>query len=93
VRQREAGIYIFKDLHPFITSAPVTRWLRDAIASFKGTEKIIILMSPLQEVPIELEKDVVVLDFPLPDMEKSKSSYHHRGPGKTPESGLRLNQR
>ena len=68
VRQREGGIYIFKDLHPFITSAPVTRWLRDAIASFKGTEKIIILMSPLQEVPIELEKDVVVLDFPLPDM-------------------------
>ena len=68
VRQREAGIYIFKDLHPFITSAPVNRWLRDAIASFKGTEKIIILMSPLQEVPIELEKDVVVLDFPLPDM-------------------------
>ena len=68
VRQREGGIYIFKDMHPFITSAPVTRWLRDAIASFKGTEKIIILMSPLQEVPIELEKDVVVLDFPLPDM-------------------------
>ncbi len=68
LRQREAGIYIFKDLHPFITSAPVNRWLRDAIASFKGTEKIIILMSPLQEVPIELEKDVVVLDFPLPDM-------------------------
>ncbi len=68
VRQRESGIYIFKDLHPFITSAPVNRWLRDAIASFKGTEKIIVLMSPLQEVPIELEKDVVVLDFPLPDM-------------------------
>ncbi|NCR39382.1 MAG: AAA family ATPase [Microcystis aeruginosa W13-11] len=68
VRQREGGIYIFKDLHPFITSAPVTRWLRDAIASFKGTEKIIVLMSPLQEVPIELEKDVAVLDFPLPDM-------------------------
>ena len=68
VRQREAGIYIFKDLHPFITSAAVTRWLRDAIASFKGTEKIIILMSPYQEIPIELEKDVSVIDFPLPDL-------------------------
>jgi ATP-dependent 26S proteasome regulatory subunit len=68
VRQREAGIYIFKDLHPFITSAAVTRWLRDAIASFKGTEKIIVLMSPYQEIPIELEKDVVVVDFPLPDL-------------------------
>jgi SpoVK/Ycf46/Vps4 family AAA+-type ATPase len=68
VRQREAGIYIFKDLHPFITSAAVNRWLRDAIASFKGTEKIIVLMSPYQEIPIELEKDVVVVDFPLPDL-------------------------
>jgi SpoVK/Ycf46/Vps4 family AAA+-type ATPase len=68
VRQREPGIYIFKDLHPFITSAAVTRWLRDAIASFKGTEKIIILMSPYQEIPIELEKDIVVVDFALPDL-------------------------
>ena len=68
VRQREPGIFIFKDLHPFITSPPVMRWLRDAIANFKGTEKIIILMSPLQEIPIELEKDIVVLDFPFPDL-------------------------
>ncbi len=68
VRQREPGIFIFKDLHPFIDSPATTRWLRDAIASFKGTEKIIILMSPVQQVPIELEKEVVVLDYPLPTM-------------------------
>jgi SpoVK/Ycf46/Vps4 family AAA+-type ATPase len=66
VRQREPGIFIFKDLHPFIDSPATTRWLRDAIASFKGSEKIVILMSPIQQVPIELEKEVVVLDFPLP---------------------------
>lgn len=74
IRQREpenhAGIYIFKDLHPFIDSPPVTRWLRDGIAAFKGTHKTIILMSPVQEIPIELEKEVVVLDFPLPDMKE-----------------------
>lgn len=74
IRQRDtsnnSGIYIFKDLHPFIDSPPVTRWLRDAIASFKGTNKTIILMSPVQNVPIELEKEVVVLDFPLPDMKE-----------------------
>lgn len=68
VRQREPGIYIFKDLHPFVESPATTRWLRDAIASFKGTEKIIILMSPYQRVPLELEKDVVVIDFALPDL-------------------------
>lgn len=68
IRQREPGIFIFKDLHPFIDSPAVTRWLRDAIASFKDTQKTILLMSPVQNVPIELEKEVVVLDFPLPDM-------------------------
>lgn len=68
IRQREPSIFVFKDLHPFIEAPVTTRWLRDAIASFKGTQKTIILMSPLQLVPAELEKEVVVLDFPLPDM-------------------------
>lgn len=68
VRLREPGIFIFKDLHPFIDSPGVARWLRDAIASFKGTQKTIILMSSVQQIPIELEKEVVVLDFELPNM-------------------------
>lgn len=68
VRQREPGLFIFKDLHPFVDSPAVTRWLRDAIASFKGTQKAIVLMSPVQQVPIELEKEVAVIDFDLPDM-------------------------
>jgi len=69
-RQKEPAIFIFKDLHPFIDSPAVTRWLRDVIANFKGTQKSIILMSPVQTIPIELEKEVVVLDFPLPNVEE-----------------------
>ena len=67
-RQKEPGIYIFKDLHPFIDGPVITRWLRDAIASFKDSPKNIILMSPIQTLPIELEKEVVVLDYPLPNL-------------------------
>ena len=67
-RQKDPAIFVFKDLHPFKDSPAVTRWLRDAIASFQGTQKVIILMSPIQQVPIELEKEVVVLDFALPDL-------------------------
>ncbi len=70
IRQKDSSIFIFKDLHPFIDSPPVTRWLRDAIASFKGmqktVQKTIVLMSPTQQIPIVLEKEVVVLDFALP---------------------------
>lgn len=67
-RQKEPSIFVFKDLHPFKDSPEVTRSLRDAIESFRGTHKTIILMSPVQEVPVELEKEVVVLDFRLPNM-------------------------
>jgi len=66
--QRDSSIFIFKDLHPFFNDPPTIRGLRDAIASFKGTQRSIILMSPVQTIPLELEKEVVVLDFPLPDM-------------------------
>ncbi len=67
--QKDPAIYIFKDLHPFKDSPVVTRWLRDAIAAFKNsTQKTIILISPVQEIPIELEKEVAVLDFPLPTL-------------------------
>nr|WP_318729712.1 AAA family ATPase [Roseofilum sp. Guam] len=65
---KEGAIFIFKDLHSFYTPT-IVRWLRDAIANFKGTQKTIILMSPVQEIPIELEKEIIVLDFPLPDLE------------------------
>jgi len=67
-RQKEAGIYIFKDLHPFIDGPVITRWLRDAIAAFKNSDKTIILMSPIQTLPIELEKEVIVMDYPLPNL-------------------------
>ena len=78
IRQRDSGIYIFKDLHPFKDSPAVTRCLRDAIVPLKGSGKTIVLMSPVQEVPVELEKEVVVLDFPLPTMaELDEVLSHH----------------
>ena len=68
MRQQEPSLFVFKDLHPFKDSPEVTRSLRDAIEAFRGTQKTIILMSPVQEVPVELEKEVVLLDFTLPSM-------------------------
>ncbi|MGB8701950.1 MAG: AAA family ATPase [Thermosynechococcaceae cyanobacterium] len=66
LREKESALFVFKDLHPFLDSPEVVRWLRDAVVCFKGTAKTIIFMSPVQQIPVELEKDIVVLDFPLP---------------------------
>ena len=70
IRDRDPAIYVFKDLHPFLESAEVVRWLRDAIAALRGSRKSIVLISPIQNIPTDLEKDTVVLDFPLPRMEE-----------------------
>ncbi len=67
-REKDPALFVFKDLHPFLDSPEVVRWLRDAISCFKGTLKSIIFMSPVQHIPVELEKDIVVLDFPLPSI-------------------------
>ena len=88
IRQKEGGIFVFKDLHPFIDGPVITRWLRDAIASFKGSDKVIILMSPLQTLPIELEKEVVVLDYPLPNLSELNQVLSER---LTKSRGNRLN--
>jgi SpoVK/Ycf46/Vps4 family AAA+-type ATPase len=69
ILEKEPSIFIFKDLHSSYSPA-VIRLLRDAVQAFKGTDKSIILVSPVQEIPIEIEKEIVVLDFPLPTMDE-----------------------
>jgi SpoVK/Ycf46/Vps4 family AAA+-type ATPase len=81
IRQREPAIFLFKDLHPFLDGSgnpEVIRWLRDAIGQFRNTEKVIVLMSPVQQVPIELEKEVVVLDFAMPNLAELDQVLTHQ---------------
>jgi SpoVK/Ycf46/Vps4 family AAA+-type ATPase len=68
MEQRDPGLFVFKDLHDFLDNAEVKRWLRDAIFALKGTHKTIILMSPVQVIPVELEKEISVVELPLPEM-------------------------
>ncbi|MEB3229636.1 MAG: AAA family ATPase [Leptolyngbyaceae bacterium] len=68
IKYKEEAIFIFKDLHPFFGNAEVNRALRDAVSRFRGTRKTLILLSPVKDIPVELQKDVVVIDFALPDM-------------------------
>ncbi len=64
----EPALYVFKDFHPFLRgqNMSVIRRLREAASSLKNTYKTIILLSPMLEMPADLEKDVTIVDFPLP---------------------------
>ena len=64
----EPALYVFKDFHPFLKcqNMSVIRLLREAASSLKNTYKTIIIVSPLFEMPSELEKDITLIDFDLP---------------------------
>ena len=64
----EPALYVFKDFHPFLKAQnmSVIRRMREVAASLKNTFKTIILVSPMFQMPAELEKDLTVVDFDLP---------------------------
>ncbi|MFM7102393.1 MAG: ATPase, partial [Verrucomicrobiota bacterium] len=67
--QVEPALFLFKDLHPFLTRQhpAVVRRLKDIALHLKNSRKTLLLVSPVAELPPELEKEVTVLPLPLPD--------------------------
>ena len=68
IEQVEPAIFIFKDFHPFLTrnNFAVIRKLKEIAIHLKNSFKTIILVSPTMEIPMELEKEITLLNFPLP---------------------------
>jgi SpoVK/Ycf46/Vps4 family AAA+-type ATPase len=64
-----SAVFVMKDFHPFITEADVVRKIRDLQTDFLAEYKPIIILSPVQKIPVELEKIVTILDYDLPDKE------------------------
>ena len=62
----EPSLVVLKDFHPYLDSAPVVRALRELAQDLKSTFTTVILLSPVMQIPVELEKEVSVLDVPLP---------------------------
>lgn len=69
IEQVEPSLYIFKDFHPFLTknNFAIIRKLKDIAIHLKNSFKSILIISPVLEVPHELEKEITVLTYPLPD--------------------------
>jgi SpoVK/Ycf46/Vps4 family AAA+-type ATPase len=70
--QVEPALYLFKDFHPFLKagSFAVVRKLKELAAHLRSTTKTLVIVAPALEVPVELEKEVTVVDFPLPGVEE-----------------------
>ena len=68
-----ATLFIFRDLHAYLQDPMILRYLRDIAARFETCPHTLILLSPQLTVPPDLEKAVVVIDWPLPDQDELAS--------------------
>ncbi len=59
-------IFLLKDFHHYMRDHRVIRLIRDLSVRMRGKSQAIILMGPTLVLPPDLEKDVNVVDFPLP---------------------------
>lgn len=57
---------MLKDFHPFLDDPTVVRALREMAHHLKSTYTTAVILSPTLHIPVELEKEVSVLDVPLP---------------------------
>ena len=65
-RLKDSALVVLKDFHPFLTDAGVIRALRELAQDLKSTYTTVLLVSPVLTIPVELEKEITILDIPLP---------------------------
>ena len=62
----EDHLFLLKDLHLHLKRPDVIRKLRDLLPELVARRQTLLLMSPVDDLPVELLKDVTVLSLPLP---------------------------
>jgi SpoVK/Ycf46/Vps4 family AAA+-type ATPase len=86
INTAEPTIFMLRDFHPYLETELVIRKMRDTVADLSRSQKTIFIVSPTLKIPMELEKDVTIVDMPLPDREeigellKETVSYASRNP-------------
>lgn len=68
--KQNGSVFVFFDLHHFYDNPVVLRLLRDCANRLRGSGNTLLLVSPGVHVPADLEKDIAVVEFPLPDAEE-----------------------
>jgi hypothetical protein len=64
------SILILHHFHRFLQSAEVVQTLASQLLAGKQQRTFVIVLSPIVQIPVELEKLMVVIEHPLPDREQ-----------------------
>lgn len=66
------GFFIFKDLSESLNDSEIQRRVKNVYASFKGQNRFLILIGAQFTLPVELNKDITLVDYKLPEINEIK---------------------
>ncbi len=66
----EKAVLLLKDFHPYFKDPGIVRKIKDLGQKFKRVSQNLIFVSSVQQVPVELSKDMVLLEMPLPERDE-----------------------
>ncbi len=71
----DPALFVLKDYHPYMKDSTVVRGIRDLAVFLRQTSTSVVLLSPTLNLPPDLEKDINIVDFPLPDRKDLENLY------------------
>lgn len=71
-------VFLLRDFHLFVEDKNPMVWrkLKDALSGAKANNKCLVIVACRYVLPVELEKEIAVLDFSLPTREQLKTVLH-----------------
>jgi len=64
-------VFVMLDIHNILKADPrAIRFMRDIFVQFTSRQHNLVLVSPTFQVPPDLEKNIAVIDYPLPDRDE-----------------------
>ncbi len=70
VQSEQNAVFVLKDFHPFLQDPTVVRRLRDLREELKNNTKTCVMLSSVLKIPAELEKEIAVVDYELPNVDQ-----------------------
>ncbi|MEI6152902.1 MAG: AAA family ATPase [Deltaproteobacteria bacterium] len=71
---KEPTLFVWCDIHSYFKNQPIyVRCFKELCQKLRnGCPSNSIIISPIMEIPIELQKEITILDLPLPDRDETK---------------------
>lgn len=63
----ERSLILLKDFHTQLQQPATRRQIRDQLAVLQARDMVLVFIDPAGELPLELEKDAILIELPLPD--------------------------